>query len=195
MRILLVTANCANAYIDIEREHRSLQRLVAEGGHSLSVLPAAEVADLRDALVTNRAENGYDVLHFSGHATREDGLILRAKGRRKAMLGGTVLGQYLKGSGVRIVVLNACCSESLLVALGDVVPVVIGATRDVRDVVARQFTGNFYGALNEGATVRVAFEAALAKGKKGSPAYLRVGHDIRLTDDQRISHPETAFAE
>jgi hypothetical protein len=182
MRILLVTANCANAYIDIEREHRSLQRIAAAGGHSLSVLPAAEVADLRDALATNKAGDGYDVLHFSGHATREDGLILRAKGRRKATIGGEVLGQYLKGSGVRLVLLNACCSESLLESLSEVVPVVIGAIRDIRDVVARQFTCNFYGALNAGATDRVAFETALAKGKKGSPAYRRLGRDIRLTD-------------
>ena len=195
MRILLVTANCANAYIDIEREHRTLQRIADDGGHSLSVLPAAEVADLRNALATDRARPPFDILHFSGHATREDGLVLRAEGRQKATLGGAVLAQYLKDSGIRLVLLNACCSEALLEALSDVVPAVIGATRDVRDVVARQFTGDFYGALNEGATVRVAFEAALAKGKKGSPAYLRVGHDIRLTDDQRISHPETAFAE
>ena len=182
MRILLVTANCANAYLDIEREHRSLQRIAEAGGHSLSVLPAAEVADLRDALVTNRAGDGYDVLHFSGHATREDGLILRAEGRRRATVGGEVLSQYLRGSGVRLVLLNACCSESLLESLSDVVPVVIGAIRDIRDVVARQFTGNFYAALNEGATDRMAFETALAKGKKGSPAYCRVGRDIRLTD-------------
>ena len=183
MRILLVTANCANAYIDIEREHRTLQRIADAGGHSLSILPAAEVTDLRDALATDRARPPFDILHFSGHATPDEGLILRAKGRHKATIGGAVLGKYLQGSGVRLVVLNACCSESQLEALSEVVPVVIGATRNIRDVVARQFTGNFYGALNEGATDRVAFETALAKGKKGKPAYRRVGRDIRLTDD------------
>lgn len=182
MRILLVTANCANAYIDIEREHRTLQRIVGDGGHSLSVLPAAEVADLRDALVTSRADNGYDVLHFSGHATREDGLILRAEGRRKAIVGGEVLSQYLKGSGVHLVFLNACCSESLLESLSGVVPVVIGATRDIRDVVARQFAGNFYRALSEGATVREAFDTSIEKSKKGVPAYMCVGRDLYLDD-------------
>ena len=50
-------------YIDIEREHRTLQRIADAGGHSLSVLPAAEVTDLRDALdafvgTTQRHVNG-----------------------------------------------------------------------------------------------------------------------------------------
>ena len=122
MRILLVTANCANAYIDIEREHRTLQRIAAAGGHSLSVLPAAEVTDLRDALATDRARPPFDILHFSGHATPEDGLILRAEGRRKATIGGEVLSQYLKGSAVRLVLLthvaaSRCSNRSVMLCL------------------------------------------------------------------------------
>ncbi len=180
MKILLATANSRNAYIDIEREHRTLSKIVEAGGHSLDVLPAAEISDLRDALSRNRRRRSFDVLHFSGHATSEHGLHLRGKGRQTAHLGGEILRGYLKDSGIRLLVLNACCSESLLTSLGDVVPAVIGATREVRDVAARQFTGNFYSSLAEGHNVGTAFDTALAKGRQGSPAYACIGRNVRF---------------
>jgi hypothetical protein len=180
MKIILATANSRNEYIDIEREHRTIARIVEAGGHSLHVLPAVEISDLRDALAGNRRRCSFDVLHFSGHATSEHGLHLRGRGRQTAYLGSEILRGYLKGSGIRLLVLNACCSKSFLTTLGDVVPAVIGATWDIRDVVARQFTANFYNALADGNSIGEAFDEALAKGKAGVPAYRRLGQDFRL---------------
>jgi len=175
MDILFVSANSADAYMDIEREHRSLQKLVETGEHSLRVLPAAEVEDLRDALRSNGKEKHFDVLHFSGHITVEEGLQLRGEGRRKDFLSGEMLKELLKGSEIRLVVLNACHSEALATSLSKVVPAAIGTTRKIRDVVARQFTRNFYGALKDNASVKDAFEAALKKQKtSSSPAYIHV---------------------
>lgn len=179
MRILFVFANSANDYIDIEREHRTLQRIVDAGNHSLSVLPAAELADLRDALKGNARKDGFDILHFSGHATEEKGLIMRAKGRKNAALTGTMLRELLRGSGVQLVVINACSGESLLEEISDAVPAAIGATRAIRDVSARRFTASFYDALSTSATVSQAFELALSIGRKGTPQYVRVGRDLR----------------
>jgi hypothetical protein len=186
MKILLATANSRNAYIDIEREHRTLSKIAEAGGHSLSVLPAVEISDLRDALARNRERRWFDVLHFSGHATSEHGLHLRGKGRQTTYLGGDILRGYLRDSGISLMVVNACCSESLLVSLGDVVPAVIGATREIRDVAARQFTGNFYRALAEGHNVGKAFDMALSKGRQGSSAYAAcIGRDLRFDNGAR----------
>ncbi len=176
MHILFVSANSANAYMDIEREHRTLQKLVETGDHSLRVLPAAEVTDLREALRTNGKNKGFDVLHFSGHATEEEGLHMRGEGRRKEVLSGETLKEFLKGSEVKLVVLNACHSEALAVSLSEVVPAAIGTTRKIRDVVARRFTRHFYSALKDNATVKEAFEAALKEEKpSSSPAYMHAG--------------------
>ncbi len=173
MDILFVSANSANEYIDIEREHRTLQKLVETGDHSLRVLPAAEVADLRDALRANEKERAFDILHFSGHVTEEEGLQMRGEGRRKEFLSGETLKKFLKGSKVKLVVLNACHSEALAVSLSEVVPAAIGTTRIIRDVVARRFTRHFYAALKDNANVKDAFEAALKKEKPSiSPAYM-----------------------
>lgn len=176
MNILFVSANSANAYMDIEREHRTLQKLVEEGEHSLRVLPAAEVTDLRDALKTNQKEMGFDILHFSGHITAEEGLHFRGAGRRKEILSGEKLKEFLKGSKVKLVVLNACHSEALAVSLSEVVPAAIGTTRKIRDVAARRFTRHFYSALKDDASVTDALQAALKKEKpSSSPAYMHAG--------------------
>jgi CHAT domain-containing protein len=173
MDILFVSANSADAYMDIEREQRTLQRLTKSGGHSLQLLPAAEATDLREALRANKKDKAFDILHFSGHATQENGLHLRGAGRRQAFLGVEKLKEFLKDSGVRLVVLNACNSETIAVSLSEVIPAVIGTTRTVRDVVARQFTQLFYAALQENATVIEALEAALKKQRTSiSPAYM-----------------------
>lgn len=178
MDILFVSANSADEYIDIEREHRTLQKLVETGGHSLRVLPAAQFSDLRDALSANRQDRASDILHFSGHVTEEEGLQLRGVGRRKDFVSGTRLKRILKGSGIRLVVLNACHSEALAVALSKVVPAVIGTTRAIPDLVARRFTHDFYSALMEHGSVSLALDAALGKQRpSSSPAYVRAGEN------------------
>ena len=176
MNILFVSANSADEYIDIEREQRTLQKLLESGNHSLQLLPAAEVEDLRAALSTNRKEKRFDVLHFSGHATEEEGLHLRGEGRHKEFLSGEMLKGFLQGSKVKLVVLNACRSEALAISLSEVVPSAIGTTRVVRDVVARRFTHDFYSALKVDRTVGEAFQAVLKKDRPGSdPAYMHAG--------------------
>lgn len=180
MDILFVCANSADAYMDIEREQRTLQRLTKSGGHSLHVLPAAEIPDLQEALSANRKDKAFDILHFSGHATEEKGLHLRGAGRQQAFLSVENLKECLKDSGVRLVVLNACNSEALALSLSEVVPAVIGTTRKVRDVVARQFTRLFYAALREDASVVEALEAVLKEQRtSASPAYIHAGLPVQ----------------
>lgn len=176
MDILFVSANCAGEYIDIEREHRVLQKLVETGGHSLRVLPAAEVDDVCAALSANRKTRACNILHFSGHATRTEGLHLRGTGRRKAFLSARQLQDFLKGSGIELVVLNACNSEALAISLSEVVPSVIATTRAIPDLAARRFAQDFYGDLKAHNSVRRAFYTALANQKQAdTPAYIRLG--------------------
>ena len=181
MDVLFVSANSRDEYIDIEREHRTLQKLVETGDHSLRVLPAAEIEDLRDALRANEKERAFDILHFSGHVTEEESLQMRGEGRRTEFLSGETLIEFLKGSRVKLVVLNACHSEALAVSLCEVVPAAIGTTRKIRDVAARRFTRHFYSALKDDASAKGAFEAALRKEKpSASPAYIYAGRTIQL---------------
>ena len=179
MKVLLVTANFRDSYIDIEREHRTLQKLLQIGKHDLQVLPAAEIADLRQALTADKIGRAVDILHFSGHATPEEGLHLRGHGRGRDFLEAKEFKTLLGDAGVRLLMLNACHSDCLAIALGEVVPAVIGTTRAVRDVAARKFTRDFYEALTGNSTIRTAFETALEKQKPAaSPAYMCAGEGL-----------------
>lgn len=181
MELLFVSANSRNNYIDIEREQRSLQTLFDGNGHSLKVLPAAEVDDLQTALKMRGRPCGFDVLHFSGHATRKEGLHLRGSGRQTAFLSCDALKVMLQGSGIRLAVLNACESHELALALSEVVPAAIGTTRPVRDVAARKFTRDFYFALQKEGAVRTALTYAVARQKPAStPGYSCVGEEVFL---------------
>ncbi|MBT8085271.1 MAG: CHAT domain-containing protein [Woeseia sp.] len=180
MKILFASANSAHAYMDIEREHRSLQQFAESGKHELRVLPAAEIADLRDALSPSDSSLCFDILHFSGHVTEDEGLQLRGSGRRKDYLATAALKDLLRNSSVTLVILNACNSGTLAKSICDVVPAAIGTTHAIRDVVARQFTRNFYAALNEMASVKTAFEIAVKKGKQGQPAFIHAGEDVAI---------------
>lgn len=180
MKILFVSANSSHAYMDIEREHRSLQQFSETGGHTLSVLPAAEIGDVREALNSGNKQPAFDILHFSGHVAENARLELRGSGRRRDYLDGATLKEFLRDSDVKLVVLNACNSGELATSICEVVPAAIGSTHAIRDVVARQFTRNFYAALNEVAYVKSAFEIAIKQGKQGNPAFLRAGKDVAI---------------
>ena len=176
MRILFASANSAHAYMDIEREHRTLQKFADGGGCSLRALPAAEIEDLSQALRAPGHGGRYDIFHFSGHITGERGLELRGNGRAREILGGQRLASMLAGSGIKLAVLNACQSAWLANLLSEVVPAAIGTTRKVRDVAARQFTRDFYGALTDGMGVESAFCTALKRQKQSAtPAYMHAG--------------------
>ena len=173
MDLLFVSANSRKEYIDVEREHRTLQTLLEQDTHSLQVLPAAEVNDLREALRMNKTRQSFDALHFCGHASAEHGLHLRGHGHRTEYLTSRTLRGWLKNAGLDLVVLNACNSASVAKSISKVVPMVIGTTREVRDIAARQFTRDFYTGLTSGLTVTSAFSRALDKQRPSStPAYV-----------------------
>ncbi len=187
MKVLFVSANSRSEYLDIEREHRILLDLLVSAEHSLRVLPAAGVADLREALRANRKSRDFDVLHFCGHASKEHGLHLRGRGHRPAYFSSKMLKKYLIGSNVRLAVLNACDSEALAVSLSKVIPGAIGTTRVVRDLAARQFSRDFYSALISNSSVHTAFEHALKKQRPCStPAYILASQELSVAD-RRIS--------
>lgn len=181
MNVLFVSANSRNEYIDVEREHRTLQSLFNCSGHSLQVLPAAELADIRDALKPGPGSRRYDVLHFSGHATEQEGLHLRGSGRKTDFLSCEQLKELLKSSGIRLAVINTCESHTLAEALSEIVPAAIGTTRPIRDVAARKFTRDFYAALKEKGSVKQSLEGALARQKPAhTPGYLCSGDEVIL---------------
>jgi len=167
VRILFVSANDSDAYLDIEREQRTLLKLAETNGHSLKFLPGVQISDLEHELAGKNGKRAdYDVLHFAGHGTRR-GLRMRGKGDNDFEdLSGEKLAQIIAAArqgkaaddGLRLVVLNACSTEPVAEKIQSAVAEVIGTTRDIKDRTARSFSSDFYAALNDRATVREAFD-------------------------------------
>ena len=198
MRILFVSSNSLEAYLDIEREQRALLKLARSGNHSLHLLPAATEQDIRDELSRQDAEgNGFDVLHFSGHGTIEEGIILKAEDGAEDVarsrsgsdktdaLDEHELRRLLSGQKLKLVILNACQTKRLVESIaGDgekeppLADAIIGTSRKVDDWRAIRFTSDFYAALNNGSTVNEAYRKS--KGKK-SPYLPPAGSNPDIT--------------
>lgn len=167
MRILFVSANDPENYLDIEREQRALLKLAETGGHYLKFFPAAQIPDLKELLSgVNGSAEKYDVLHFAGHGEVK-GLLLRSEfdDDEHQELTGEQLKEFLEAppkneDRVKLVVLNACETEDVAKAIKDVVKAVIGTNAKVKDRKARGFSNDFYDELNDGATVQQAYESA-----------------------------------
>ena len=202
MRILFVSSNSTQAYIDIEREQRTLLRLTEEGNHFLKLLPAARIADLeRELEASDGQRQFFDVLHFAGHGTEDQGILLKSatdesendEAKRVEALGPDKLAEIVAAAkehvGLKLLVLNACNTEKLVDKVHGLVDEVIGTKFEVKDRTAKQFTGKFYEALNENATVEEAFRSA---AKPNGP-YTRVGNEPSITlppsenpDEQKV---------
>lgn len=121
---------------------------------------AARPADLLRALNEFRP----DVLHFSGHGTPSGRLVYVGSQGQPKPVSGEALAAALRSAGenVRLVVLNACYSSRLASAVIQVVPCVVGMNTEVGDEAAITFAAAFYRAVGFGASVRRAFDQAIA---------------------------------
>ena len=158
-----------------EREQRlieaALAPLVKKGWVELEFLPHATVSRL-----SQRVRDGFHVLHFLGHGRLDEGtgegtLLLEDETGEPAPLNGVELGDVLRGTHVRLVLLNACetarsTRDSLLgvaprlVASG--LPAVLANQFTIDDEAAQAIAHEFYAAVADNLPV----DAALAEARK-----------------------------
>jgi len=187
--ILFLAANpTATGPLALDRESRSIRAELERSGYGdcfafetrWAVQPIDLLRELRRLKPT--------VVHFSGHGGRRAGALrLGARSRRdvvgsrrtdakepdglffETIDGGAqwVSTAALKetfsaaGASVRLVVLNACYSESQAMALAAHVDCVVGVDGSIGDAAARSFAVGFYGGLGE----RESVDAAHRQGR------------------------------
>ena len=100
------------------------------------------------------------IVHFSGHGSGQDGLLLEnGSGQSKPVTAQALSGLFeLFADCVECVVLNACYSEVQGSAIAQHIPFTIGMTQAIGDRAATQFSVGFYTALGEGETIPFAFK-------------------------------------
>ena len=157
LRILFLAANpTTTSRLDLEEELRSLELELKSTNFRDSVRLVARHAVRPDDLVRYVREENPNVIHFSGHGSK-NGIVLRNDAGSDHAVEGQQLERFLRSRGIEIVVLNACYSESQAVAVRCAVRAVVGTTDVVEDEAARRFTIAFYRSVGNGLSIREAF--------------------------------------
>jgi AAA-like domain len=203
IRVLFLAANPRDTTrLALGEEYREIDRRVraSDRRDALTLDYAAEMRPDEVAQVVLR--HTPTILHFSGHGSADGELLLPdADGRAIAATPEAVAGLFAVLApqvGLRGVVLNACYSEALAVALARHVEWVIGASAALPDKMALTFAGAFYEALGYDLAVEQAFElarrqVALAMGVEDPPLVMhrRARESIEL--DPTIPNPDEAY--
>ena len=141
MRILFVSANPHwTSRLDLGDEMRELLHSLRGQEIELMMLPATQPEDLKVAITSNEI----DILHFSGHATGQDGILLRDKDGMERAISGSELRELIEGEAIKLAFLNACSTAATAKAIENSVGAVIGTTAPLDDEAAKKMTKVFY---------------------------------------------------
>jgi len=104
------------------------------------------------------------VVHFSGHGTPAEELILHHDDERARPVGTEALHALFSTmkDNIRLVVLNACYSQPQATAIVEEIDCAVGMKRGIGDRAAAGFAAAFYSALGFGRSVQDAFDQARA---------------------------------
>lgn len=149
--------------LGVDHEFREVKKKVRASKHrdlfEMVSYPAAQPDDLLDAF----NEEQPHVVHFSGHGTKSNALVmLDTSGRAKLVPKHALnaLFRAMKGQ-IRVVVLNACFSKGQASAITKHIDCAIGMREEIGDLAAITFAGAFYSALAYGMSVKNAFDQGL----------------------------------
>lgn len=101
------------------------------------------------------------IIHFSGHGGKQEGIILEDETGNPLFVEASQLAAWfevLASEGVECVILNACYSQEQAEAIRQYVPYVIGMNSSISDKAAIDFAVGFYDALGSGKDVQFAFK-------------------------------------
>ncbi|MCI0697824.1 CHAT domain-containing protein [candidate division KSB1 bacterium] len=117
---------------------------------------AVRISDLQGSLLRHKP----DLVHFSGHGSRSNEIVLEDKNGNSQTVPSDALSDLFSNlkDNIKCVVLNACYSELQARAIAQHIDCVIGMSKAIADEAAINFSVAFYQALGYGKSVKAAFE-------------------------------------
>ena len=190
IRILVLSSNpWSTGRILVAEEGREIYDRIQEGPYrdkfEVYNHGAVRPRDLQRLLLTYEPQ----IVHFSGHGSKEQSILLeRTNGRAQALDQQGLKDVFaFYNSHVRLVLLNACFTKTQARLISDVVDYSIGTARPIGDKVSVAFAGAFYRALAFGKSITDAFtsakvELALTKMARSRGIELFVRNKITKAD-------------
>lgn len=161
-KILFLAANPTRiTQLALDEECRQITEKIRAADHRDSLELITRWAVRPEDLLQHLNEHRPHVVHFSGHGTSTEEIILLDKDRNPMTVPAPALKQLfgtLKDN-IRVVVLNACFSEPQATAITEVVDCAVGMNKAIGDDAAIAFAAAFYQAIGFGRSVKVAFES------------------------------------
>ncbi len=187
IKILFLAANPSDtAHLALDEEAREIETKIRASEYRESLEFITKWAVRPDDLLQYLNEHRPHVVHFSGHGSEAQEIILKdSEGRAKRVSKQALRALFstLKDN-IRLVVLSACFSRAQAQAIVEQIDCAVGMNRAVCDNAAIAFAAAFYRAIGFGRSVQEAFDqgttalllVGIAKGQ--SPQLLcRVGVD------------------
>jgi hypothetical protein len=160
--ILILSANPADTTrLRLDKEVREIQQTLRQSHHrdEFTVIPvgAVRIDDLQQTLYDYHPT----IVHFSGHGSGNDGLILEDNSGRSVLVSEKALARLFQAfqTEVECVLLNACYSEIQAKAIHQHIDCVVGMNQAIGDSAAIKFAVGFYRALGAGEPYNNCFES------------------------------------
>jgi len=149
--------------VDLAEEIHQITAKIRASDYRDTLELVSEFATRPDDLLQMLNQHRPHVVHFSGHGTKTEQLILVGNdGKPKPVSKPALLGLFrtLKDN-IRVVLLNACYSRPQAEAIAEVIDCAVGMNTAIGDQAAIVFAASFYRALGFGRSVKDAFDQGL----------------------------------
>ncbi len=162
--IIELSPGISKTPLSLDEEMREIQNKIRVSEHRGLLQLVSRVAARPDDLIQAFNEIQPHIVHFSGHGTDTDELVLLNDQRQPQTVSKSAIEALFKTirDRIRVVVLNACFSKVQAAAISKHVDCAIGMKRELGDDAAITFAASFYRAIGFGRSVKEAFEQGLA---------------------------------
>jgi WD40 repeat protein len=152
-----------NLPVEARKLREVLEPAERAGLCELVVRSNSSAGDIFKVFEDSRYRNRVAILHYGGHANGYE-LLLESASGETAVAGAGGLAKFLgQQYGLQLVFLNGCSTQAQTQGLLDAnISAVISTSRSIEDLVATEFSYQFYQGLAGGATIRTAYNEAEA---------------------------------
>jgi hypothetical protein len=160
-KILFLTANPKKTgRLALDEESREIDQKIRAADYRDALELITKWATRPDDLLQYLNEHRPHVVHFSGHGSSTEGIILQDVQRRSKPVSKAALKQLFTTlkDNIRVVVLSACYSRPQAEAIVEVIDCAIGMRKAIGDKAAMTFAASFYRAIGFGRSVQEAFD-------------------------------------
>ncbi|MDG9926914.1 MULTISPECIES: hypothetical protein [unclassified Pseudomonas] len=154
-------ATASDRRLLLDEEVREIQQKIRLSDHRDAVRLESRWALRPGDILQYMNELSPAVVHFSGHGTHEDELVLQNRfGDAELVSMDSIVGAFALFDSVQLVFFNTCHSFRQAAACTQYVDAAIGMNQAIGDEAARVFAAQFYSAIGFGKSITMAFQQA-----------------------------------